>query len=592
MSAAGSSPVGFPATPAPPPPPSPAPRRRGCLLWLLLGSAALVALFLGLLAALFVLGGAPGVPAGAVLTVDATAAYPEALPHEPFPFVDPGRTFHELLEGIAHAADDPGIAGLHLELGATSLGWARARSLREAALRFADSGKPVTAHLTYPDLLGYYLGTAAGTIHAHPLGQLGLFGVSAEVAFYGDLLEKIGVEAQTAAIGAWKTAPQVFTRSDLTPEHREQLGELAEAFRGEVAAAVAAGRGLEAEEADRWLSAGPVTASRALEFGLVDVLGYPDELESALAGEAVSLDRYLGARSPFHPAGSFGGGSPGGAEAKVAVVVVRGAIAPGESRQDLMLGTVAGAETLARALDAAAEDDSVDAVVLRIESPGGVDTASDTIWRAAARANEVKPVVASFGDVAASGGYWVATAARRIWASPLSVTGSIGIYVLRLNLAGLYEKVGLSVERVAAGEPSNWRSSARPLDEGEMEALRETITEGYGVFLDRVAAARGLTPEEVDRVGQGRVFTGAGAVAAGLADELGGLPEAVRGAAVEAGFDAGAPVEILTLPRPPALFEMLEAEVVPGSFRARLPLLHEALRGARLALLPFVPDFR
>ena len=591
MSALG-SPAGFPGRPAPPPPP-PAPRRRGCLLWLLLGSAALAALFVGLLAALFVLGGGrAGVPEGAVLSVDATAAYPEALPHEPFPFVDPGRTFHELLEGIARAAEDPGIAGLHLELGATALGWARARSLRDAALRFADSGKPVTARLTYADLLGYYLGTAAGTIHAHPLGQLGFFGVSAEVVFYGDLLEKIGVEAQAAAIGAYKTAPQVFTRSDMTPEHREQLGELAEAFRGEVAAAVASGRGLERAEADRLLSAGPVTAARALERGLVDVLGYPDELESALAGEAVSLDRYLGDRSPFGPAGGFGGGASGGGEAKVAVVRVRGAIAPGESRQDLMLGTVAGAETLARALEAAAEDDSVDAVVLRIESPGGVDTASDTIWRAASRANEVKPVVASFGDVAASGGYWVATAARRIWANPLSITGSIGIYVLRLNLAGLYEKVGLAVERVAAGEPSNWQSPARPLDEGEMEELRETITEGYGVFLDRVAAARGLTPEEVDRVGQGRVFTGAGAVSAGLVDELGGLPEAVRGAVVAAGFDAGTPVEIVTLPRPPTLFEMLEAEVVPGSFRSRLPLLHEALRGARLALLPFVPDFR
>lgn len=591
MSALG-SPAGFPGRPAPPPPP-PAPRRRGCLLWLLLGSAALAALFVGLLAALFVLGGGrAGVPEGAVLSVDATAAYPEGLPHEPFPFVDPGRTFHELLEGIARAAEDPGIAGLHLELGATALGWARARSLRDAALRFADSGKPVTARLTYADLLGYYLGTAAGTIHAHPLGQLGFFGVSAEVVFYGDLLEKIGVEAQAAAIGAYKTAPQVFTRSDMTPEHREQLGELAEAFRGEVAAAVASGRGLERAEADRLLSAGPVTAARALERGLVDVLGYPDELESALAGEAVSLDRYLGDRSPFGPAGGFGGGASGGGEAKVAVVRVRGAIAPGKSRQDLMLGTVAGAETLARALEAAAEDDSVDAVVLRIESPGGVDTASDTIWRAASRANEVKPVVASFGDVAASGGYWVATAARRIWANPLSVTGSIGIYVLRLNLAGLYEKVGLAVERVAAGEPSNWRSPARPLDEGEMAELRETITEGYGVFLDRVAAARGLTPEEVDRVGQGRVFTGAGAVSAGLVDELGGLPEAVRGAVVAAGFDAGTPVEIVTLPRPPTLFEMLEAEVVPGSFRSRLPLLHEALRGARLALLPFVPDFR
>lgn len=573
--------TGFPRSGTPPPPP-PRSRRRGCLLWLLLGSVALAALFLGLLAAVFSVRGGGSIPEGAVLTVDATGAYPEALPHQPLPFLDPGRAFPDLLDGIVRAAEDPGIAGLHLEVGATSLGWARARSLREAALRFAATGKPVTARLEYADLLGYYLASAAGTIHAHPLGQVGLFGVSAEVVFYGDLLEKIGVEAQAAAIGAYKTSPQVFTRSDMTPEHREQLGALAEAFRAEAAAAVASGRGLEEEEADRLLSAGPVTAAGAVERGLVDVLSYGDELEDALVGERVSLDRYLDARSPSRR----GGG------AKIAVVRVHGTIAPGESRQDVLLGTVAGAETVARALDRAREDDSVDAVVLRIDSPGGVDTASDTIWRAAARADEVKPVVASFGDVAASGGYWVATAARRIWASPLSITGSIGIYAIRPNLAGLYGKLGLAVETVAAGEASNWTSPARPLDDREMTRLRENLSEGYRVFLERVAAARGITPEEVDRVGQGRVFTGARAVSAGLVDELGGLPEAARAAAAAAGFDPETPVEIVPLPRPPSLLEMLEAEFPTGTIRDRFPLLHEALRGARLALLPFVPDFR
>ena len=227
-------------------------------------------------------------------------------------------------------------------------------------------------------------------------------------------------------------------------------------------------------------------------------------------------------------------------EALIAVVHVDGAILPGRSREDLTAGRIAGAETVAEALAWAEEEASVDAVVLRVSSPGGADSASDTIWRAAERVRAVKPLVASFGDTAASGGYWVSTAARRVVAEPLTVTGSIGVFVGKFSIEELLDKVGLAVEVVSLGGKPNWLSSARPLDEQELARLREGAAEIYGVFLERVAAARGMSTAEVDAIGQGRVFTGRQALAAGLVDELGGLEDAIRIAAMEAGFPEGA----------------------------------------------------
>lgn len=569
-------------TPLPPPPPPPGARRRrgGCALLFLAAAAGCVVLLAALLG-LVLFRAAPEAPDGAVLVVDAAAAYPEALAQEPLPFSEPAITFRELVEAVTLAAEDPRIGGLHLEVDGASLGWARARTLREAAAAFRESGKPVTAALTYAGLLDYYLATAAETIHVHPIGQLALHGIVFEVALYGDLFEKVGVEVQSVAVGRYKTAPQAWTRARMTAEHREQLTGIGRDFRAEVTRAVAEGRRLGEEEAERLSAGGPYTASEAVGTGLADRVSYADEVDEALGGERVSPASYLRSR-----------GAPDGAGARVAVVHIHGAIVPGKSGLDLLFGTVAGADTVVEAIEWAEEEESVDAVVLRVSSPGGVDTASEDIWRAARRAGADKPVLASFGDVAASGGYWVATAAREVWADPLSVTGSIGIFVIRPSVGGLLDKMGISVETVEVGAESNWLNPARPLDEAEMERLREMVGEGYERFLTRVSGARGMTPEEVDRVGQGRVFTGGQAVGAGLVDELGGLDRAVRAAAVAAGFDPEDPVEVVTLPRPPTLFDRLEAELSGGGFRSRSRLLLPALRGARLALLPFVPTPR
>ena len=549
---------------------------------MLLLAVGVAAVFLGLLAVLAI-GRAPPVPEGSVLLVGTDADYPETLPYAPFFFADAGPSFGELVHGMSRAAEDPRISGLHLRVGDTRLGWARARELRDAALRFRELGKRVTASLEYAGLMDYYLASAADRIHLHPRGQLALFGVSMEVMFYGGFFEKLGIEAQFEAIGPWKTAPEVFTGSRMSEEHRAQLESLGSGFRDGVTEAVAAGRGMTADEADRLLSDGPHGGRQALEHGLVDALSFRDEIEEDI-GDATLVDVADYLASP--------GSHPTGGGARVAVVHVDGAILPGRSREDLAVGKIAGARTVAAALAWAEEERSVDAVVLRVSSPGGGDSASDTIWRAAERVRAVKPVVASFGDTAASGGYWVSTAARRVVAAPLSVTGSIGVWIGKFSIGGLLEKMGVAVEVVSLGGKPNWLSATRPLDEQDLERLRAGAAETYAVFLERVAAARQMTPADVDAIGQGRVFTGRQALEAGLVDELGGLRDAIRLAAMEAGFPEDAAIETIALPEPPSLVEMIEAELGSSGIRERLPLLTAIMQGARLPLFPFVPEFR
>ena len=222
--------------------------------------------FLGL-AIVFVMGGGPPVPEGSVLVVGTEGDYPETLPYAAFFFADAGPSFSELIRGVSRAAGDPRIHALHLRVGDTRLGWARARELRDAALRFREAGKRVTASLEYAGLMDYYLASAADRVHMHPRGQLGLYGVSMEVTFFAGLFEKLGIEAQFEAIGPYKTAPEVFTGSTMSAEHREQLESLGEEFRSGLAEAVAASRGMTAPEADGLLSDGPYTATRAATRG-------------------------------------------------------------------------------------------------------------------------------------------------------------------------------------------------------------------------------------------------------------------------------------------------------------------------------------
>jgi len=570
---------------APPAPPSGSRSRSGCSTFFLLAAGALTLLFLGLAAASVFLAGGARVPSGSVLVLDMGEELPETRPWSASWLAPAVPDFHGTIRALDRAAADERVRGLLIQGEGTTLGWERLMEMREAVIRFSESGKPVAASLEMPGLRDYLLATAADTIHMHPRGRLMLFGTPLGVLFYGELLEKVGIGAQFEAIGPFKNAPDSWTRSEMSEAHREQLAALSGELFDLASEAVATTRGVAVDEARALLSEGPLLAEGALSAGLIDGIRYPAEAREEF-GQDFGKEGFLALRDYALQMPASDGSR------RIAVVHVEGAILSGESRTDLVAGRVAGAETIGEALEWARDAESVAAVVLRIASPGGADTASDTIWRAASRLGSEKPVVASLGDVAASGGYWVATAADHLVAGPASITGSIGVYAGRLHLAGLFEKIGVVSEMVypEGVEPGNWLNAAAPLSSEERERLREGIADTYAVFLERVGEARGMTADEVDAVGQGRVWSGRKAFELGLVDELGGLDAAIRRARMEAGIPEDAEVEILRLPEPPGFAEVALRELGVVRFRDRLPLVRALVRGNFFALLPFVPD--
>jgi protease-4 len=287
-----------------------------------------------------------------------------------------------------------------------------------------------------------------------------------------------------------------------------------------------------------------------------------------------------------------------GAKARIAVIYGIGAIVGGDSTEDAVFGRVMGSDTIAEAFEKAREDESIDAVVFRIDSPGGSDVASDVIWREATLTREKKPVVVSMADVAASGGYWIATASDAIVAEPTTITGSIGIYAGKFNLAGLYDKIGVAIDGVESSSNADFFSSSRSFTPEEREKLRRILESGYRAFLERVAESRKKTSDDVHAVAQGRVWSGRDAKEIGLVDELGGLKRALDIAKEKAGFAADAKVELRILPQKKPLLEFLLSNLVassepklslldPRAILARSPLLRSIASGAPLALMPF-----
>ena len=461
----------------------------------------------------------------------------------------PRPSLRAMVDGIDRAAADPRVSGLVIRVGPLGAGWARVRELREALLRFRATGKPSWAHLEYGGNLEYFLATGCERVAAAPTAMLAITGLAAEVTFFRGALDKFGVQAQFEGVGKYKNAPNQFTETGFTAPHREQMESLVDSLFRQFVSAVAESRGLEEEQVRRIIDRGPFDAEEASTLGLVDELLYRDEVEDRLpAAEKLGLLRYA------RDAAGFGfDGRP-----KVALVYAVGDIMPGESTSGPFGGaTFAGAETIGRGLRQAAEDDSIQAIVLRIDSPGGVGMAADAIWREVGQARLRKPVIASMGDAAASGGYYVAMNAHEIVAGPGTITGSIGVFSGKFSLGGLYEKVGLSHETIRRGSNSAIFSGWEPWSEEERARIRSLNEAFYRTFIAKAAEGRGRSPEEIDEVAQGRVWTGEQAVGNGLVDRLGGLTVALEAARERAGIAPGQPLHVVVLPERPSLFQTL-----------------------------------
>jgi protease-4 len=447
------------------------------------------------------------------------------------------------LAALGRLGRDPQVKAVVLQASGLPLGLGKAEELRAGIEKLQAAGKKVVFYMESGGDLEYSVGASADRIFAAPQAVLLVNGFSATALFAAAGLDKLGVKAEFFRVGAYKNTPDLFTRSGMSSEQREVESSLLDDVFLRHVRQIASKRHLEEGKVKALLDKGILKPEEALEAGLLDGLLYPDQLEEEVAkllGGKVSLEK-TGVEPPGERDARWG------APRKIAVVRVEGDILRGEgSRDPLGAVKIAGSDPISRRIRRAADDPEVAAIVVRIDSPGGDGNASDLIWRELVRARKEKkkPVIASMGDVAASGGYYVAAGADEIWAEPSTLTGSIGVFIGHFDAQQLFGKLGLSLVTVKRGESADLFSTARELTEAERKTLQSWVEGFYQQFLGRVAEARHLSKEDVDKVAQGRVWTGAQALERKLVDRLGGLDGALAAAKARAGLGADAQVEL------------------------------------------------
>jgi protease-4 len=543
-----------------------------------------------------------GIPSGCVLEFSLRSVPPETTGFDPLTIVTGGGRAMALRDAVAaihRAAEDPRVAGLiaRVQLAASPIG--AVQELREAIVAFSAVKPSLAWAETYPGTLSYYLASAFGEVWMQPSGSVGLVGFASNATFLRDALDKVGIEAQIVARGEYKSAANVFTEDGFTDAHREAVTRMLESLRGQVWQAVAESRSIDADALDALADRAPLLRDDAVSSGLVDRIGFRDEAYARIAEligvEDISdeeapprlyLSRYAGAaRSRLAPPVP----SIPGRRSKptIAVITLEGTIVDGRGGpQFLPFGSSnAGGDTIAAALREVAADDSVSAIVLRVDSPGGSVTASETIWREVKRARERgKPLVASMGAVAASGGYYVSMGADAIVANPGTITGSIGVITGKLVVRDLKDRLGVGSDTVR----TNANADAWSVDElftPEQHAHREAEADLlYSDFVERVAEGRDLTIEAVDVVARGRIWTGADALERGLVDELGGFRTAVRRAKVLAGLNEDTEVRLVSYPGS-SLLDLVRPRASSQPAAASLPEAVGALLGRSVAAI-------
>ncbi|MFN7952577.1 MAG: signal peptide peptidase SppA [bacterium] len=506
----------------------------------------------------------------------------------------------EIVELLDDAARDPRLDGILLGIGPLACGWGQIESLSEALAAVRKAGKQVVAFLESADALGYVLAaSSADRVVLHPTGAVHWAGLRAEVALFGPALEKLGVSVDLLPVGRFKSAVEPFTRSSLSDDARAALASLVDDLFAQTCAAIARGRRKSEAEIVALVDQGPFLAREALAAGLVDRLAFEDEVIAELAGgdSRKALRTLVGPRRYYFLRRRRLRPLREGAPVRVAWVPVVGAIHSGESG-GLSTGTGASSRALVAALRRARHDDSVRAILLRIDSPGGSALASDVIWRAVARAKEKKPVVVSMGDYAASGGYYVAVAGTTIVAAASTLTGSIGVFGGKLSLGGLYRRIGVHKDGYGRGAHVALHSEARAFTRAERRKVRGQLEDTYRVFLERVAAGRGTAIEAVAPHAEGRVWTGRQALERGLVDATGGLGTALETLRRQLEVPSDHPLEMVSLHRPHGLLPWLAERLTEARARswsmvdawmAIVRLTHPA---EPLAILPVDPSPR
>jgi protease IV len=502
-----------------------------------------------------------GLPGNIVLTADLTRDLPEGASEEQVVrlLVGSRPTLRDFLDAVEAAGNDPRVKVLLARVGEDELGLAKVQEVRDAITAFRSKGKLA---LAFADSFGefgpgtrpYYLATAFDEIWLQPMGNVGLTGLYADSPFLKGTLDLLGVVPQFDHREEFKTAMNLLTETKMTPAHREEIEALLTSVAGQITRGIALGRKLSEPEVRSLIDRGPFLAQEAVPAKLVDRLGYRDEVLAharARAGsgaEPMGIATYLDRAGHPHREGST-----------IALIYGSGLVVrSGRGASPLAGSNVMAATQLARAFRAAVRDPSVRAILLRIDSPGGSAVASESIWREVVFARERgKPVIVSMGDVAGSGGYYVAAAADKIVAEPATLTGSIGVLAGKPVVADLLRKIGVSTDSAQVGANAAMFSLTSEFSAFAHARLEAFLDETYKGFKDHVATGRRLTEEEVEAVAKGRVWSGEDAKAHGLVDELGGYETALRLAKQAANLAPDAPFTLTVFPREESLPELI-----------------------------------
>ncbi len=526
--------------------------KRGVVLVIVLILGAVAVSAAGLLFMGFAVGRGPQVSSNSALFLDVSGDLQENEPAGVFnQFFEAPPTVRSIVESLRKAKVDRRVTSVIIRPTSTAALWGKVQEVRDAIIDFKRSNKPVIAYLEQGGDQAYYLASACDKVFLMPVASLDLTGLANYELFLRGTLDKIGAYPDAMHIGDYKTASNTFTEHTFTAAHREMAESLNTDLYEQLVRGVADGRHKSEAEVRQLIDHGPYLPEDAVRAGLVDDLAYEDEIDDKvkLAPGRVNVVKQHEYRNVAQSSLGLNRGP------KIAIIYAVGLISTGQSSYDG--NDVVGSDTIVEYLRKARADSSIRAIVLRIDSPGGSAIASDIIWREIMLTRDRKPVIASMSDVAASGGYYIAMPAHAIVAQPATLTGSIGVVLMKFVIDGTLKKLGLNIEGVKQGRYAELYSPVKQFTPEEKKKIEELMQATYDAFVEKAAAGRNTTPERIDAVGQGRVWTGSQAKQLGLVDELGGLDRALALAKERAKIAQDTEVELVVFPPKKSLFEVV-----------------------------------
>ena len=535
--------------------------RRGVVVVIFLIFVAVAVSAAGLIFTALLVGRAPRIDRNSTLMLRVSGDLQEMEPAGVIGQLFEGQpTVRSLVDALRKAKVDSRVTSVVIRPTGTAALWGKVQEVRDAILDFKRSRKPIVAYMEFGGEQEFFLASACDKVFLMPTSSLDLTGLASYELFLRGTLVKIGAYPDALHVGDYKTASNIYTEHTYTPAHREMAVSLNTDLYEQLVRGLADGRHKSEAEIRTLIDHGPFLPEDALRAGLVDDVVYEDEIDdkvdlsNGVAGAKKGSAHFLEQADYRNVTTSSLGLDRG---QRIAIIYAVGLISSGPSNYDSPQGQVAGSDTLVEYLRKARADSSIKAIVLRIDSPGGSAIASDVIWREVQLTRNKKPVIASMSDVAASGGYYIAMPASAIVAEPATLTGSIGVVMVKFVIDGTLKKLGLNMEHVQEGRYADLYSPIRPFSPSERARVEEQMQATYDAFVEKAAAGRNTTPEKIDAIGQGRVWTGRQAKQLGLVDELGGLERALALAKERVGIPQDAGVELVVYPPRKSIYEIV-----------------------------------